>query len=63
MIQYIINDQPYTCPTCGWRTMLLGSFFHTNGKYEVEECPNDGCTESILMFCEDEEFNELMDES
>lgn len=60
MVLYLINDEPYTCPTCGARTMRLGSFFHTNAKYEVEECPNHFCIEGVLMFCEDEELDKPM---
>ena len=60
MVLYLINDQPYTCPTCGARTVRVGSFFHTNAKYEVEECRNQFCKEVVLMFCEDEEFDEIM---
>jgi transcription elongation factor Elf1 len=49
--QYLMNDQPFTCPHCGARCREIASFGHTNYKYFVQQCLDDQCG----FICSEEE--------
>jgi hypothetical protein len=40
---FLMNDQPFVCPTCGSRTEQLASFYHTEAKSQIEQCLNESC--------------------
>lgn len=40
---FLMNDQPFTCPYCGARTIEIASFFHTNAKLLINQCLNKRC--------------------
>lgn len=50
-----MNDQPFTCPYCGSRSLEIANFYHTNSKLLIEECLNEDCS-FIFGEVEDEGF-------
>jgi hypothetical protein len=45
---YLMTDQPTTCPICGVRTEIYGSFIHTNLNMQIIECLNYRCKHVFL---------------
>jgi hypothetical protein len=52
---FLMNDQPFTCPSCGARCEEVSSFFHTTEKLIIHQCLNKLC-DFICREEEDEEF-------
>lgn len=40
---FLMNDQPFSCPYCGSRSLEIASFYHTNAKLLISECLNKDC--------------------
>lgn len=55
---FIMNDQPFTCPTCEARCLEITSFYHTLSKSGIQECLNVEC-DFIGLEVEDEYFSKL----
>jgi hypothetical protein len=41
---FLMNDQPFTCPYCGSRCLIIGDFLHTKARLYVQECLGVNCT-------------------
>jgi hypothetical protein len=51
---FLMNDQPFTCPSCGARCLEIASFYHTNAKLLIEECLNMDCL--FICFEQEDEY-------
>jgi hypothetical protein len=60
-IMFLINDQPNSCGFCGKRTIMIGSFLHTNGKYVVERCRCE--PQEVMVFCDESEYSNNSNEA
>ena len=53
---FLMNDQPFTCPHCGTRCLVIGVFSHTNAKLLINQCLNKDCG----FICGEEEDEEYL---
>lgn len=41
--QFLISDQPTTCPHCGLRTEIFSDLSQTSNQTQIHHCPDSTC--------------------